>query len=92
MVESRVTRDFWKRFSSLPTHVQERARTSYALWIENPRHPRLHFKRISKRQPIWSARVGAHHRALALWEKEGESVWWFWIGRHAEYDALIKRL
>ncbi len=42
-------------------------------------------------QPIWSARVGAHHRAVALWE-ESETVWWFWIGTHAEYDALLKRL
>ena len=79
------------RFASLPDPVQERARAAYALWREDPRHPGLHFKRVSQRQPIWSARVGAHHRAVALWE-EGKPVWWFWIGTHAEYDALIKRL
>lgn len=91
MIESRVTRDFWKRFAALPEQVQARAREAYALWQANARHPGLHFKRVSPRQPIWSARVGMHHRAVALWE-EGEPVWWFWIGTHAEYDALLKRL
>ena len=90
-VESRVTRDFWKRFDALPEHVQDRAREAYALWQRDRRHPGLHFKRVSQRQPIWSARVGDHHWAIALWEK-GAPVWWFWIGTHGEYDALLKRL
>ena len=91
MAESRVTRDFWKRFDALPDDVQNRARAAYALWLDDDRHPSLHFKRISDRQPIWSARVGIHHRALASWERDAP-VWWFWIGTHAEYDALVKRL
>ena len=91
MAESRVSREFWKRFGLLPPNVQERARGAYALWQQNPRHPSLHFKRISQRQPIWSARVGLHHRALAVWE-DGGAVWWFWIGAHAEYDVLVQRL
>jgi hypothetical protein len=91
VAESRVSRDFWRRFETLPPEAQERAREAYALWQADPRHPGLHFKQVSQRQPIWSARVGLHYRALALWE-EGAAVWWFWIGTHAEYDALLKRL
>ena len=91
MAESRVTPDFWKRFDALPGSVRGRAREAYALWLDDARHPSLRFKRVSKRQPIWSARVGLSHRALALWEADAP-VWWFWIGTHAEYDALLKRL
>ncbi|MGA7501801.1 MAG: hypothetical protein WBX00_34140 [Isosphaeraceae bacterium] len=50
----------------------------------------LQFKRVSSRQPIYSARVGLGHRALGLWE--GNTITWFWIGSHAEYDTLRARL
>lgn len=88
--ESRLTQDFRRQFEALPAEVQERARRAYALWQEDPQHPGLHFKRVSEHQPIWSARVGLRHRALAL--REQNIVWWFWIGTHAEYDQLLKRL
>ena len=91
MARSRVTPDFWNQFGALPVDVPERAREAYALWLSDPRHPGLHYKRVSPSQPIWSARVGQKHRALALVEK-GEPVWWFWIGTHAGYDTLLNRL
>ena len=51
----------------------------------NARHPSLHFKKLSGTSPpLWSVRVGLDYRALAV-EQQGE-VFWFWIGRHAEYD------
>jgi len=50
----------------------------------NPRHPSLHLKKVER---FWSARVGAHHRVLAV-EESGDLAW-FWIGRHDEYDRLI---
>jgi len=34
-----------------------------------------------------SARVGSGYRALGL--DEGDTVQWFWIGTHAQYDKLI---
>jgi hypothetical protein len=36
---------------------------------------------------FWSARVGIRYRALAIEVDEG--LVWFWIGSHADYDALI---
>jgi hypothetical protein len=44
----------------------------------------LHFKKIGR---FWSARVGGHHRALAVEAADG--LVWFWIGTHADYDKLL---
>jgi hypothetical protein len=53
----------------------------------DPRHPSLHFKQVGRTKQLWSLRVGAHHRALAVEKPEG--LVWFWIGPHAEYDQLL---
>jgi hypothetical protein len=45
---------------------------------------------VSRRQPIYSVRIGIGYRALGL--REEDRVFWFWIGSHAEYDELLKRL
>lgn len=75
---------FWALYEALPREVRELAEKSFALLKSDSRHPSLHFKRIGK---FWSARVGAHYRALGL-EVEG-GVYWIWIGTHADYDKLI---
>jgi hypothetical protein len=36
----------------------------------------------------WSVRVGLHYRALAI--ESGDDMVWFWIGSHADYDALLQ--
>ena len=36
------------------------------------------------------ARAVRFYRALGLWE--GDTITWFWIGSHAEYDTLLARL
>jgi hypothetical protein len=33
-------------------------------------------------------RVGLHYRALAV--EDGDDLIWFWIGTHAQYDAIIR--
>jgi len=45
---------------------------------------------VRQRHPIYSARVGLGYRVLGLWE--GDTITWFWIGSHAEYDTLLARL
>lgn len=89
-MKSSVTKEFRKRLNALPSEVQEQAGRAYALWRSNPYHPSLQFKRVSQRQPIYSVRIGLGYRALGL--LEGDRIYWFWIGSHAEYDALLKRL
>lgn len=89
-MKSSVTKAFRKRLDELPSNVQEQAARAYALWRADPYHPSLQFKRVSQAQPIYSARIGLAHRTLGL--READQMYWFWIGTHAEYDELLKRL
>ena len=87
---SRTTARFRKAFAALPEHVRGRARQAYRQFRRDPTHPGLQFKQVHPRRPIYSARVGLGYRALAV--REGETVIWFWIGTHAEYDQLLRTL
>ena len=89
-MNSVITAGFLDRLGRLPDSVRQQASRAYALWRTDPNHPGLQFKRVSQRQSIYSARVGLGYRALGLWE--GDTVTWFWIGSHAEYDTLLARL
>jgi hypothetical protein len=60
------------------------------LFQQNTAHPSLQFKRVADDPQIFSARVGIGYRALAV--VDGDTAVWFWIGSHADYDALLKRL
>ncbi len=89
-MNSVLTAGFLDRLGRLPDSVRQQASHAYALWRTDPHHPSLQFKRVSQRQAIYSVRVGLGHRALGLWE--GDTITWFWIGSHAEYDTLLARL
>jgi hypothetical protein len=86
-VNSQLASDFLACFAKLPEVVKEQARMCYRLWRDNPAHPSLHFKRIHGQEGLFSVRVGLGWRALGL--LEGNTISWFWIGSHAEYDSLI---
>ncbi len=83
---SAITDDFRSLFGQIPPSVQEQARRSYKMWKQNPFHPSLQFKRIHATEPLWSVRVGIGWRALGL--RENETIYWFWIGSHADYDRI----
>jgi hypothetical protein len=87
---SSVTQEFRQRLARLPAAIQAQAARVYALWRSDPYHNSLQFKRVSQRQPIYSVRVGLGYRAPGL--REDEHLYWFWIGPHAEYDELLRRL
>lgn len=87
---SRTTTAFRKAFASLPEDIQERAREAFRLFSDNPAHPSLQIKPVHPTESIFSARISLHYRALA---RRRDNVWiWFWIGSHADYDQLLKRL
>jgi hypothetical protein len=75
---------FWAAYRKLPANIRSLADKNFALLKEDSKHPSLHFKRVGR---YWSVRVGAHFRALAVEVDEG--LLWFWIGSHADYDAMI---
>lgn len=58
--------------------------------MDNPAHPSLRFKRVHTTKPIYSVRITRGWRALGV--REGETMVWFWIGSHADYDLLISKL
>ena len=87
---SRTTERFRKAFAFLPGHVQQRAREAYRQFRDDPAHPSLRFKQVHASRPIFSARVGLSYRALAV--RDDDSLIWFWIGTHADYDQLLRNL
>jgi len=74
----------------LPTDVQSLAREAYQLFEKNPAHPSLKFKKLPPFDDIWSARINVNYRTLGL--RRGDTILWFFIGSHADYDKLITRL
>jgi hypothetical protein len=89
-LKSSISKEFRKRLDQLPAAIQEQAARAYALWRSNPHHPSLQFKKVSPSQPVYSVRIGIGYRALGL--RKDEQIYWFWIGSHAEYDDLLKRI
>jgi hypothetical protein len=79
-----ASRRFWAAYRKLPESVRAVADKNYGLLKENPQHPSLQFKKMGR---FWSVRVGLRYRALAV--ESGDNLVWFWIGSHADYDALI---
>jgi len=89
-MNSRTTQRFRKLFTDLPKVVQRQAREAYRLFRQNPAHPGLHFKQVHPDPPTYSARIGIGHRAVGV--LQGDTVIWFWIGSHADYDQLLNQL
>ena len=84
---SLTTERFWRAFNKLPDDIQAQAKKTYELWLADPFHDSLQFKRIHSKKPIYSVRIGIHWRAIGV--KEGDTITWFWVGSHADYDKLI---
>jgi hypothetical protein len=89
-VISKTTERFRRAYAALPQHVQDRARSAYQQFRANPQHPSLRFKQVHATRAVYSVRVGLGYRALAV--RDSDVYIWFWIGTHAEYDALLKVL
>jgi hypothetical protein len=86
-MKSRTTRKFWRLFEDLPDDIQEHVRRTYEQWRRDPAYPSVQFKRVSASEPIYSVRIGIAYRALG--RLDGDTVTWFWIGSHDEYDRML---
>lgn len=90
-MKSKRTLRFRELYNRLPPPIRERADDAYRLFKRDPFHPSLQFKRISAPStlpPVYSVRIGLGYRALGL-RTADDTVEWFWIGSHAEYDKLV---
>lgn len=88
-MKSQLADEFIPLFRALPEEVRASARRQYQLWKQNPRHPSLHFKTIHPHDALYSVRIGRNWRVLGL--LENDTMTWFWIGSHAEYDQFIRK-
>jgi hypothetical protein len=86
-MNSVTTERFRKAYSALPDHIKEQAIKTYRTWKKNPYPPGIQFKQIHKTEPIYSVRITLSYRAIGV--KNKNTIVWFWIGSHAEYDKLI---
>ena len=89
-MNSHATERFWDLYNQLPDNVRRRADKAYRLWRHDPSNRGLEFKPVHTRRPIYSVRIGLNYRALGI--LEDNTITWFWIGPHEEYDRLLKQL
>ena len=82
----RTTPEFWEHFYLLPAYIKRIAERNFDMLKLDTSHPSLHFEKVGR---FWSARVGLAYRALAV--EDGGDFIWVWIGRHDEYDRMIRR-
>ncbi|BAY16961.1 hypothetical protein NIES21_27950 [Anabaenopsis circularis NIES-21] len=88
-MKSRITTQFRQAFGDLPEQIQEQTREPYRLFKQNPSHPSLRFKKVNPELPIYSARISKSYRAVG--QLEEDTIIWFWLGSHAEYDKLLSQ-
>ena len=89
-MKSRTTARFREHYAALPPQVRQQAREAYRRFIQNPNHPGLRFKQVHAVKPIYSARVNQDYRAVGI--RVVDTIVWFWIGSHTDYEKLISRL
>ncbi|NUN66635.1 hypothetical protein HCU40_18170 [Pseudanabaena biceps] len=85
-----ITTAFRKTYAHLPIQIRERAYEAYLQFKKDPSHPSLRFKKIHSELPIYSVRISKNYCAVGQLDKD--TVIWFWIGSHSEYDKLLLQL
>lgn len=86
---SHVNARFQRDFARLPERIKKQARRAYRRFKADPGHRSLEFKKLPPHDDIWSVRISDEYRAVG--QREAERIVWFFIGTHAEYDALLAR-
>lgn len=86
-MKSATLPSFWDNYQSLNLKIRQQAKKTYLLWKDNPFHPSLHLKCINSQENIWSVRITKNYRAIGIFE--GDTVTWFWIGSHDEYERFF---
>ncbi len=89
-MKSVKTAQFNKLFSDLPLEIQSKAKRNYSFWKRNNNHPGLHFKLINSALAVYSVRVSLYYRALAV--KKDDTMIWFWIGSHEDYNKIVQQM
>ena len=65
------TERFKKDFKRLPSDIQERIGNTLERFVDNPRHPSLHMKKMEGAPDIWELRVSDNYRITFQFVQEG---------------------
>ncbi len=84
-MKSKRRKKFHKLFAKLPSYIQEQAREDFKLFDKEPYHSSLGFKMLAG--DICAVDIGYRYRALG--RKKGDTIEWFWIGSHEDYNKLV---
>lgn len=90
-MNSELSTEFIRLFRQLPNRIQKTAKKNYRLWKQNPQHPSVEFKKLKTNTAVYSVRAGIGWRAVGVM-KDSDTIVWFWIGSHADYDKLLNEL
>jgi hypothetical protein len=74
-------------FADLPKQIQDRTRRAYRQFQQDPSYPSLRFKRVHPKLPIYSVRINKDYRAVG--QLDEDTIFWFWVGSHAEYNLFL---
>jgi len=88
-VKSSTSSDFRRNLSNLPPRIKRQAVEAYRLFKADPNHPSLKFKKLPPFDDLWSVRINADYRAIGRWR--GDTLVWFFIGSHADYDRMLAK-
>lgn len=78
---------FWELYGRLDRNLRAKAKKAFRLWYKDPFHPSLRFKCINREENVWSVRLTRGFRALGI--MDGDTVTWFWVGGHDEYEKFF---
>ena len=86
-MKSSGTGEFWRLYRLLPEPVRAQSRQAYALFLTDPAHPSLRFKKLNGPGNFWSVRFGGGYRAVC--ERQGENVQWLWVGTRQDFGKTF---
>ena len=86
-MKSETTPSYWRAYSRLSEEHRNAARRAYRVFADDPNTPDLHFKKLAGHDSVWSVRVNEQYRAVG--KRSGDTIVWFWIGTHNEFDKLF---
>ena len=75
----------WEQLLAYP--VREAARRAYRVFLNDPSHPALRFKKLEGYEYVWSVRINEQYRSVG--ERRGDTIVWVWIGSHNDFDKLF---
>ena len=84
---SRTRPGFWSLYAALDAKTKAAARRTYELFREQPGHGSLRFKKLGGYADVWSVRINEQYRAVG--RRQGDTVVWFWIGSHNDFDRMF---